>query len=387
MRELTRGLAYREKGTGKLVTEKETGKEYHENIYYNRFYRGHRLQGSSDTTGPREAERRLRQKLFEIDEIEVYGKRPVRKWKEAAAKYLREAVKKTIADDARQLDYLSPHLDHLYLHEVSKDSLKDLIEARYAAGLSPRTINQGLEVVRRVLKLAAYTWRENGKTWLESAPMIQMEPHNTPRGNCPLSWEDQATFFSKLPRHLVVMSDFDVNTGLRESNLTGLKWTWETPSALGETIFLIPGWVDGVRNTKNGHDLELVLNSTARNIIDGERGKHPEYVFTYEGKPVLRMHTAAWRKAWRAAGLPTDKDLRKGPHNLRHTFSKRLRNAGVTEEDRADLLHHKPKNVTRHYSDPELLHLRECVEKLVRKADLKVVENYTKTTHGKSGTG
>jgi len=41
-------------------------------------------------------------------------------------------------------------------------------------------------------------------------------------------------------------------------------------------------------------------------------------------------------------------------HDLKHTFGRRLRAAGVTEEDRKALLGHKNGSITSHYSGAEL---------------------------------
>ena len=71
--------------------------------------------------------------------------------------------------------------------------------------------------------------------------------------------------------------------------------------------------------------------------------------------------------------MPAGKERLKGAHNLRHTFGKRLRDAGVDERDIADLLHHVPKDVTRIYTAPELGKLKACLEKLVPQSTLRTV--------------
>ncbi len=42
-------------------------------------------------------------------------------------------------------------------------------------------------------------------------------------------------------------------------------------------------------------------------------------------------------------------------HDLKHTFGRRLRAAGVGFEDRQDLLGHKSGRITTHYSQVELI--------------------------------
>lgn len=83
-----------------------------------------------------------------------------------------------------------------------------------------------------------------------------------------------------------------------------------------------------------------------------------------ERQRILRINNNGWRTAWKKAGLPTAGQFLQGPHNLRHTFARRLRMAGVPLETRKVLLHHMDGDVTIHYSPAEIGELIEAVEKL-----------------------
>ena len=52
-------------------------------------------------------------------------------------------------------------------------------------------------------------------------------------------------------------------------------------------------------------------------------------------------------------------------HNLRHSFGRRLRGAGVPLETRKALLGHANGDITTHYSAAELDELLSAVEKIV----------------------
>ena len=52
-------------------------------------------------------------------------------------------------------------------------------------------------------------------------------------------------------------------------------------------------------------------------------------------------------------------------HDLRHTFGHRLRAAGVSFEDRQDLLGHRSGRITTHYSAPDLSRLLHAVDSIV----------------------
>jgi hypothetical protein len=51
-------------------------------------------------------------------------------------------------------------------------------------------------------------------------------------------------------------------------------------------------------------------------------------------------------------------------HDLKHTFGRRLRAAGVSFEDRQDLLGHRSGRITTHYSAAELGSLLEAANRV-----------------------
>jgi hypothetical protein len=51
-------------------------------------------------------------------------------------------------------------------------------------------------------------------------------------------------------------------------------------------------------------------------------------------------------------------------HDLKHTLGRRLRAAGVSFEDRQDLLGHRSGRITTHYSAAELYRLIEAAERV-----------------------
>jgi len=77
------------------------------------------------------------------------------------------------------------------------------------------------------------------------------------------------------------------------------------------------------------------------------------------------MRNSAWIRAWNRAGLPQSEDVLRGPHNLKHTFGRRLRAMGVPYETRQVLLGHRNGDMTTHYSGAELQELIDAAEKVV----------------------
>ena len=53
-------------------------------------------------------------------------------------------------------------------------------------------------------------------------------------------------------------------------------------------------------------------------------------------------------------------------HDLRHTVGMRLREAGVSESTRRDVLWHSNRSVTNHYSMAQIRELHEALEKITQ---------------------
>jgi integrase len=197
-------------------------------------------------------------------------------------------------------------------------------------------------------------WRDDqGRPWLDTAPLLP-SVQGVKRKPRPISIAEQEKLIQGMPQYLADMAQFALNTGLRDQELCGLKWEHEAKiSGTQESVFIITE-----ESAKNGHERIVPLNAVARSIVDRYRGQS-EFVFHLKGNRLERMNNRAWRKARKAANLT---DVRV--HDLRHTFGMRLRAAGVSFEDRQDLLGHHAGHITTHYSKAEIARLIECVELL-----------------------
>lgn len=314
---------------------------------------GRRVCQSTGTARLEEAERFLARISEESRNARVYGVRPTRSFEQAAAKYVLENEhKRSLRDDVSRLKSLVPAIGSAPLEKLHIGTLQPWIAKRRKDGVTAGTINHGLRVVRRILNLAAQEWiDENGLTWLHAAPKIRLLPEPEKRQPYPLTWDEQGRLFKELPGHLAAMALFAVNTGCRDQEVCRLRWEWEVRvPELGTFVFIIPG-----RYVKNSDDRLVVLNRTAQSVVEAQRGQHATHVFAYQGKPTTRMLNSAWMRAREKAGLPQVR-----VHDLKHTYGRRLRAAGVSFEDRQDLLGHRSGRITTHYSAAELSKLLEA---------------------------
>lgn len=78
-----------------------------------------------------------------------------------------------------------------------------------------------------MLILAARLWRDEfGNSWLIEPPLIQLLKSDN-RKPYPLTEQEEGRLIKELPEHLREMVMFALHTGLRESELTQLKWSEE----------------------------------------------------------------------------------------------------------------------------------------------------------------
>ncbi len=314
---------------------------------------GRRVCQSTGTAQLEEAERFLVRLIEETRQAQIYGVRPTRTFEQAAAKFVIEKQhKSSLRDDISRLKGLMPWIGEVPLDRLHMGILQPWIDHRREQEIAVGTINHGLQLVRCILNLAAGEWvDEHGLTWLHAAPKIKMLPNVNKRQPYPIDWDEQSALMRELPPHLADMALFALNTGCRDAEICNLRWDWEVlVPELQTTVFVIPGAF-----VKNREERLIVLNSLAKSVIEGQRGRHRSHAFIFDCSPIRRMNNSAWRRARSAAGLES---LRV--HDLKHTFGRRLRAAGVSFEDRQDLLGHCSSRVTTHYSAAELAHLIEA---------------------------
>lgn len=343
-------------------------------------YQGERIFARLGQVSQDYAETWLRARQAEIDtqREQLLRRGAQRLFADGAAKYLIECQQRkvrTLEWIAYHVKLLLPYVGVMAIGEVCNESLEAFKEDRLAAGTKNATVNRSLVVARTILNRAARVWRDDGKPWLASAPLIEMldesEQRRPPR---PLSWAEQAKLVQSLPQHLQRPVLFALNTGARDENVCGLKWSWEVKvPELQRSVFVVPA-----AEFKGKRNHVLVLNDAAWRIVEASRGQHAEFVFVYRRErvknfdqaPVMQyqrvgtMNNTAWQRARDTAGL-----ARVRVHDLRHTFGQRLRDAGVNEEDRALLLGHAIEGMPQHYATATVARLVDAANRVQHTVD------------------
>lgn len=267
------------------------------------FHQGKRIRKSSGTEIKQDAQRFHDQLKNELWNQKVLKSTLNKSWMDAVVRWLDESThKRSLATDKFHLTWLDPFLRKYMLVEITADIIESIAKEKEKTGVKPASINRILEIIRAILNRAHKEWE-----WLDNVPVIRMRKEDNKRIRW-LTKKQADRLMSELPDHLKNMAAFTLTTGLRESNVTQLKWS-EIDLIRGHAL-IHPD------ESKTNRAIPVPLNKQAISIIQAQKGKHPEYVFTYHGKPVTRCNNHAWRKALIRAGI---EDFRW--HDLRHTWA------------------------------------------------------------------
>jgi integrase len=147
------------------------------------------------------------------------------------------------------------------------------------------------------------------------------------------------------------MAAFSLATGLRKGNVLGLQWSQVD---LTRSVACIHS-----DQSKSRVAIVVPLNGDAVRILSLQRGVHPKFVFTYEGKPVQQTTTAAWYKALKRCGIA---DFRW--HDLCHTWVSWHVQGGTPLHALRELGGWESDSVVRRYAHFSVSHLAAYAGKL-----------------------
>ena len=160
---------------------------------------------------------------------------------------------------------------------------------------------------------------------------------------------EEARLLASLPAHLVDVWKFGMATGLRVSNVTGMRWSYLD---LDNNRMTIPAGEMKCRSrhkTKRGKPFVRAIGKAGIEILRRHYKQDPEFVFTYKSKRLHQMATETIRTACAKAELDPDKG-KVTFHTLRHTYITRKLLANVPVTVVAALVDDDPTMILRVYS-------------------------------------
>jgi integrase len=105
--------------------------------------------------------------------------------------------------------------------------------------------------------------------------------------------------------------------------------------------------------------IAVPLSNAAVMVIRGQVGKHPAYVFSYRGNPIVNPNNSAWEKALKRAGIENFRW-----HDLRHTWASWHVQAGTPRHVLQELGGWESVEMVRRYARMFSEHLADYVDRL-----------------------
>jgi integrase len=226
---------------------------------------------------------------------------------------------------------------------------------RHSKGVMPGTILKELGLLKRIFNIAIKKWK-----WLKDNPVSSIEMPKVKNERVRYLTEDEYNrLFTALddktvPMWLKPAVVIALNTGLRESNLLKMKWSWID---LFSRLLIIEG-----PQMKNKENIGLPLTHEAiETFKEMQKVKHIEdFVFHDNGK---RIHPVKLQRVFRNACKVAQIENFHF-HDLRHTFASYLRQRGVDLHTISKLLGHKDTRMTQRYAHLSVENLREAISVL-----------------------
>lgn len=308
---------------------------------------GKRIRHSARTKDKRQAQEyhdRIKAEYWRKDTL---GDKPDYTWKDAVVYWAEQRKSNpSFYNDTLELKRLDKYLGKLKLKQIKTETIESIKRARVKDGVSPRTVNATIQVIRSVMRMS------KDLDWIDSIPLFRQmkEPQRRVRF---LSEDEEERLMQVLPEHIRQMVRFSLATGLRKSNVTGLQWSQVD-------IHRSCAWINP-EQAKARKAIPVPLNSEAIAIIREQMGKHLTHVFVYRGS-FVEEPARHWSKYLKLAKIENFRW-----HDLRHTWASRLIQKGVPLHALMEMGGWSDVSMVRKYAHFSSEHLLEYAEVLSHK--------------------
>jgi integrase len=259
------------------------------NIHHN----GERVRRSTETYDRSEAQR-----VHDEIKAELWKVTPKLKGKTWSMAVLKWTAKETRSEsELLSLIKFGRHFSDRLLTQVDRESVDKALSFCKTAG----TYTRYRTMIQAILNNA----KEEG--WLREVPKLATRTDKKTKPRMWITREQWVKLYAELPKHLQPAAAFAITTGLRQHNVFGLRWD---RIDLDRRL----AWVEA-EHTKADQAIGIPLSDEAIQTLRDVQGQHPEFVFTFRGKPFTKPK-AGFYDACLRAGL-------KGFtwHGFRHTWA------------------------------------------------------------------
>jgi len=265
------------------------------------------------------------------------------------------------------ISHLAAYFGKQLLCDLSAEDLAVYQTRRKRQGVSNRTVNLELGVLRSILR--------RYRMWEAIAPDVDFLKESASPGRA-LTHEEETTLLDVASksrcRSLYPVIMLAINTGMRAGEIRGLTWA--------QVDFLAKSVIVGKSKTTAGTGRIIPLNPRAVAVLTHWRGlfpgaEAPHYVFphekyglagndrkqcAYQIVPTEPMHR--WKVAWESARKAAKVSCRF--HDLRHTFISRLAESQASDSTVMALAGHVSRAMMERYSHIRMEAKRRAVDDL-----------------------
>lgn len=318
--------------------------------YYTDFsHLGKRIRKCTGTTKKvqaQEYEDKLKEQLWRQNRL---GERQAYTWYQAVQRYVEEKTNEGETIEEQKLAWLTQHIGDVCLTEINLETVKALTESlRKEKGVTNGTINKYFNVLRAILRRAAFEWQDSkGKHYWLDKPLRIKKLKEPPSRNRIASEEEIKRLINACPKHLKDPVLLSLATGLRKSNVLLLEWS---EVDLEKGVLDIPA-----DKMKSGKRFLTVISQTAISILKRNQGMHEKFVFLYRNRPFKNFNNKTWQRIIKRAGIT---GLRC--HDLRHTWATIHANNGTHPNLLAKLGAWNSRRMLDLYINPSNKHLVEA---------------------------
>lgn len=293
----------------------------------------------------------VRLKIFKGEYMGIYEDKKVL-FSDFAKDYL-EFSKANKAPESYRRDinhlnlYLIAYFESKYLFEITSQMVEEY-KAMQLEKVKPATVNRQLSCLKHLF-VKAFEWG-----YVKSNPAKTVKKLKEPPGRVRyLTEEEEEALLRECASHIRPIVITALNTGMRKSEILGLKWS--DVDLRNRTIT--------IKKTKNNEIRTIPIND----ILYDELKKIPRHfrsnmIFCHgDGKAYYDIKTG-FNAALRRAGI---NDFRF--HDLRHTFASHLVMKGADVISLQQFLGHKDIKMTMRYSHLSKAHLQDTINLLSHK--------------------
>lgn len=268
-----------------------------------------------------------------------------------------KAHKRTHSDDVR----LMARINDWFGTRPAESITPQDIERRFEDGIrdhgwAPSTVNHHRSLISLTYRLGI----RNGKVSINPARATKHRKEDNSRTRSLTADEEsrlRAAILAKCPHHLYEL-DLALHTGLRKSEMFGLKWQ---DVDIARKLLLI-------RRGKNGEARYVNLNPVAVKALtalqtDPEDPAAPVFI-SHRSSEALQGARHWFKKALATARI---KNFRW--HDLRHTFASRLAMTGSGVRTLQEALGHKSPSMAMRYTHLTSDFLQDAVDRLAPQAE------------------